>query len=238
MKYFVAAVIIFASQGLRAQSRTAFFQKNPTTVDWRPEEKTGNRYTVAVHPFFLTQRGLRIDFEKELPSSGKWLQFGIMGYYVPRFDRGNGYWTEGWENLLSNQDPFDKLSGAGFNLSYKNIFHNRGWYYNTGVQFNHYNVDHERIRYIPVTENGLTVYERKPVLAKTRYNQPAAFFNFGKHASVTKDVFIDFYIGLGYMHSFYSGDINPFNSYRAFGYRGLCFNGGFRIGVCWNGKRK
>ena len=240
--YLLTALIVLTAPALRAQvnqpvyhTKTQFTAQTGIPIDWRPETRTGNRYTIAIHPYHLLKSGLKIDFEMELNDSYEWLQIGVMGYYTEHFSEESHYYSsEGWGNLASAYEPFHKLNGAGLSLAWKKMLAHRGVYVNAGLLYNYYHVQHEETRYLPFTEDGLTFYERKPVMARTNFHQPAAFANVGKHMAVTRNVFVDMFIGMGYMYSFYNGGPTRYNDYVAFGYRGLYFNGGFRIGVLWN----
>lgn len=235
--FLAASSLLHAQEQPVSKVNQPVYYRPTNPMDWKPESKTANRYSLSVHPFHLMNSGLKLDFETEFTPE-KWLQVGAMGYYRPRFNDHESEWREGWESLNSNYEPFSKLSGAGLSLSYKSMFDSRGWYFNTGVLYNYYDVDYEELRYVPVQQDGLTFYERRFLMVTTKFHQPAVFFNAGKHMAITRHLFADVFIGLGYMHSFYSGGPTPFDEYVAFGYRGVYFNGGFRIGILWNGKTR
>lgn len=200
-------------------------------IDWVPEESQGQRYTVSVQPLYLLKHGLKFDFEKELRKEKKWLQIGVMGYYTPHKD-GNER-----ETLASSYDGYNKMIGGGLSVAYKTMLGRRGFHYNFGLLYNFYNVDYEKTGYLRFVENGLTFYEYGAYGVNKKFHQPAAFINIGKHMALSRHVFVDMFMGLGFMYSFQSGE-RVYKDYCGFGYRGFYFNGGVRLGVMWNCAKK
>jgi hypothetical protein len=223
----------------------AMYYRQARQIDWLPDAESNlhcdisagqiRRYSLAVHPFYGLKDGLKLDFEMELPRPGKWLQFGVMGYYAPKMKNDE---KEGWyydrANLASGYEYFDGMAGGGFSIAYKAMLSHSGFYYSAGLSYNYYSVDYRGIRYRQFQEDGLSFYERVNTSENTRFHQPALTVNAGKHIALSKTFFMDLFIGAGYMHSLYSGPeafTNP--NPTSFGYRGAYFNGGLRLGIFW-----
>lgn len=260
--YILTAVLLLAAASTtHAQEKNRAYRYGPAsanqavyyqpywTVDWLPDPGTElhdniasrqiRRYTVAVHPFYGLKDGLKLDFEMELARPGTWLQFGLMGYHAG--EGGNRGWVRwestgsryhGRENLASGYDTFIRMSGAGGSIAYKSMISHGGFYVSAGLLYNYYSVDHDAIRYLPFEQDGLPFYERTPTEANIRFHQPALTVNVGKHFAFGRNVFLDTFVGVGYMHSFYKGP-KAYTDRAAFGYRGSYLNGGVRLGVLW-----
>ncbi|MDL2230590.1 hypothetical protein LJB87_02215 [Alistipes sp. OttesenSCG-928-L06] len=243
-KYILSTLLVLAAAAPVCAQNEVTYYKRPGGIDWRPDltyagvtpQALPQRYAVFVNLTQLIKRGLKIELEKEFGKPGNWLQLGLEGYYAPRYESGDN-WRSGWVSPFTD-DEFQRLRGYGASLAYKRVFSRNGAYFNTGLLYNYYSVDHEKMLYVPFQESGLTMYERKNAMVNNRFYQPAAFFNLGMQMNFGSHVVLDSYIGLGYMHSFYSGSINYFKGYTDFGYRGVYFSCGLRLGYLWGGKTR
>ncbi len=213
-------------------------------IDWEPEAKGPQRYTVAINPFHLVNKGLKFDFEVELDTPGNWFGTSLTGYYAP--PRREGSW---WRSLDGNDrntinsggDDYNKMWGIGTSAMYKNIFHPRGWYFQTGLLLEFFRVTTLKYGFAPYNEDGLTFYEEGMYPETRSYFKPSAVFNLGKHMALSQRCFFDMFIGLGFSYSIYKrhDDVLDHNGYYqgdfsgmyGFAYRGFYPNWGFRFGV-------
>jgi hypothetical protein len=218
----------------------------PTENAVGPEaEKAPRRFAIAVRPFQLINSGLKLDFEMELNTPGQWLQLSLSGYNKTQDDitkyNGDYYYydySRGSSNFLSNFDDFDKFSGFGVGVAYKNMFSNSGWYWNMGLNYSYYNVNYSGWGYHLFYEDGIEFYEYDLRPEESSYHKIGFNVQLGKHFALTRNLFLDGFVGLGYERTFVEG----FRSSRfergmlSFGYSGLFFSGGFRIGWMWPNK--
>jgi hypothetical protein len=245
IKYLLTAFLLTASTTLFAQKG---YDPSHWRIDWQPDRGelydalvSGKirRYTLAAHPYHLMKGGMKVDFEMELRDPGKWLQVGLMGYYVPenRWRDEPGELCHRWGNLASGYEEFTEMVGVGAGIAYKSMFSHRGFYFNTGLLYNYYNVKNPESRYVAIPQGGLTYYERTRVMGSTGYHQPTIFFNVGKHVALSRSLFIDAFTGIGYMYSIYNGGKTKYDEFVSFGYRGSYLNLGLRLGVLWHDRK-
>lgn len=233
----IFAALMLVSVPLAAQERQ---QKLPAgagqwrnyrqcLIDWKESPGGSSRYTVAIRPFYLINFGLKLDFEFELNHAGQWLQFEIAGR--------NSGWNrnnELWEMPEAANAGFNKVDGFGVGVAYKNFFTSNGWYFSAGVVFNYYNVHHMGGTFVSFTEDGALYQRYESTMLATKYYKPGFNLNVGKHMALTKNLFLDAYIGLGYARSYTEG-VDIFNQYNPFSmaYSGVICSAGFRIGWAW-----
>lgn len=209
-------------------------------IDWMPVEQDGRRYTVALRPFYLINSGLKADFEFELRQPGQWLQFELIGRYKGWYDPMPEETHYGWESIEAAKNRFQRMEGGGFGVAFKTFFWPNGWYFSAGVVFNYYGVWYDGYTYVSFEEEGSSYLKREAGVIRADYYKPGFNFNIGKHFALTRNLFFDAYVGVGYAYSFYDSrhrfafdGTNPFT----FAYRGLLVSGGFRIGWLWGGSR-
>ncbi len=252
MKYIFAAILILTSLTANAQGHARVYYGNykyryaeakPRLINWLPEEETPQRFTIAVRPYQFFNSGFKADFEFELSTAGQWLQFSLAGYHKPQYDyygpvtRYN-YRYEGWENLLSGYHPFEKMTGAGVGAAYKRMFSDNGWYWSAGMNFNFYDVSYKERGYYMFYEDDMQFFEETIQMERSQFYKLVFNVNIGKHFALSRNLFLDTYIGLGYERTFIGGyDTGSFNNMCAFGYSGLCFNSGLRLGWMWPNKK-
>lgn len=223
-------------------------------IDWRPEVKDMQRYTVSISPLRLLSGGLKVDFEKELARPGQWIATGLTIYFLPEMYDRNDYLTKGDNNrwgYYSGFEDFQRMWGLGSSVFYKNIFSRRGWYFATGVKIEYFNVGLMVNSYVPYTEEGQTYYDYTRALSCKDYVKPSAEIYIGKHMAVSRRCYFDLYAGLGGTYSIYRNDgrhLNTAYSYNSlnqpatytyqrfgdingFAYRGIYPVAGFRFGV-------
>lgn len=194
------------------------------------QEKTQSdypRYTIAVQPFYLLNGGLRVDFEKQLGNSKRWLQANISGFYLPHKDESSST----WETMNSDYDPFCKLNGLGIGFAYKSFFYRPSLYYSAGVSYTHYRVTYSDFDYFEFEEDGLKYYEYFQADHRQIFNKLTASLCLGIQSDVRKKMFFDTYLGIGFSHSFYDDRKRNYNdNVLGYGYRGFHVTGGVRIG--------
>lgn len=229
---------------VQAQEHYTYRVVRTLPIDWKPEVKETQRYTIAINPLHLVNKGLKFDFEMELDTPGNWFGTSFTGYYgPPRREGRSWYYSDGnnRSSFISSWDSYNKMWGIGTSAMYKNTFHPRGWYFQTGLLLEFFRVTTLEYGLIPYREDGLTFYEEGRYADTRSYFKPSAVFNIGKHMALSRQCFLDMFIGLGFSYSihrrldedyseyyYYDGD---FSGMYGFAYRGLYPNFGFRIGV-------
>ncbi len=254
-----AAVLLSVSATIvSAQERYTYSYMRTRTllINWQPEEKTHQRYTVSVSPLRLASHGLKFDFEMELPKPGHWFGTSLVAYLAPPRNLRYGYWDREGNNRSSFNSGFDdyhRMWGIGSSVMYKNTFSRRGWYFSTGIVFEFYRVGVTTGAFIPYEENRLTFYDYGSALVTKSYFKPTAQINIGKHFAISERCYFDLYAGLGISYALYKRDdrhmagydyrygpsyhhyYRRFTDIDGFAYRGLTPVAGFRFGVLlWN----
>ncbi len=249
--YVFAAMLVLATFAAEAQEYgSAYYTgsdniKSPPTprqrlINWRPAEDTDTqrRYTIAIQPIELLNFGLMLDFELEL-DKGKWLQLNLTGHYAPQYDfaRYKGDYVVypykgGWSNFL-NQDYFERLGGIGFGAAYKRIFSQGGWYWSAGIYLNYYDVT-EWI----LDDYGPSGHTHINKSIRSRIFKYGFNINIGKHFALSRNLFLDTYIGLGLEGAHSDGlRLNWKASMLSFRYSGVYVSSGLRIGWMWPNKK-
>jgi hypothetical protein len=251
----------YSTTTLSGQNRAALRYTRSVTryldIDWQPEQKEYQRYTVSVSPLRLISNGIKFDFEVELPKPGHWLGTSIQAYLAPPRDPQSYYfWDPDGNNRASMNSGwgyYHRMWGLGTSATYKNTFSHRGWYYSTGVTLDFFRVGVIENTYVPYIEDNLEFYNFGHVLDVKSYFKSTVRINIGKHMAISERCYFDIYAGVGYCHSFYNrndrrhmeynghtispnGEYNNiyrsyFADFAGFAYRGLFPSGGFRFGV-------
>lgn len=248
----LAAMLVASAPESRAQTRAtqtyySFSWDRVLPINWKPEYKERQQYTIAVDFLHFFNSGLKVDFQYQLPNPSEWLQIGLMGYLAPERrhsgsrDYGNysSYWydeTPGWKTFNSSFDFYKSMWGLGVSTLFKKMVSMRGWYFSTGLMFQYYNVSRNEYGLFSYREDGLTFYREGVKRVRYNFYKPSVQFNFGKHFNLSRRMYFDLFVGLAYSHAF--TDFNPGDSdyytYRTifgFGYRGISPNLGFKLGV-------
>ena len=249
------ALLLSAAGGTTAPAQQRYTYEETRTrtrtvlIDWRPGERTHQRYTVSVSPLRLASHGLKFDFERELPRPGHWLGTSLVVYLAPPRDTRYFYWDREGNNRGSFNSGFDdyhRMWGIGTSAFFKNTFGRRGWYFSAGVVLELYRVGVTGGTYIPYTEDNLTFYDYGQALEAKSYFKPTAQINIGKHMALSERCYFDLYAGLGISYALYKADdrhitrpgehyhphySRAFTGIGGFAYRGLVPTGGFRFGV-------
>lgn len=245
----IMLILLASATGMQAQQNNynhVHYLKKPPKINWMsPNQEGQHRYTIAVHPFYLANKGLKVDFEMELKEPGQWLQIQAIGRYTGLYSDdyfiGERYdlYKNGWETIESGSTTFAKMNGAGVGVAFKSMFQPNGWYFSVGLSFNYYNVFYSGYGYIPYQEDGLIFYKKDLGNQNTKFFKPGFDFNIGKQVALTKNLFLDGFLGLGYDYSFYDRKVEPRydSGIFSYGYRGFTLSGGFRIGWIWESQK-
>ncbi|MDR3060568.1 MAG: hypothetical protein LBU57_00455 [Dysgonamonadaceae bacterium] len=189
-------------------------------------------FTVAVQPLVLINGGLRFDFEKRLHHPNHWLQLGITGYFLPQISSGeNKTYIIGIE-----EEEIKGLKGAGINGGYKICLPSvsKSLYVMGSLSYTLSRVKYMEFGYHPFIEDGMKFYEYSAIMQTQTFNKIGANAIFGFQSSLEKKFLIDFYAGLGYVHSFYNASKAHFDeSMFSYGYRGVTLVGGIRLGFAF-----
>ncbi len=219
------------------------------SIDWLPNSDMPQRYAISLHLLQFLNYGMRIDFEFELDTPGRWLQFGLIGHYLPQYDyskpASNSYDKSepGWRHPMDDTNVFEKLSGCGLAVTYKRFFSEKnelGVYWSAGVHFNYLNVIHRADGYYTYYEDGMQLWEKGKHAVSSRYYKPGINFNLGiSELDFSPNLLFDAYIGVGFDisirggHKTYLFETNMFS----FGYYGGYITCGLRIGWVWPNKK-
>ncbi len=251
------ALSVAAATEAAAQQRYSYEVTRTRTVtvpiNWRPEQKTHERYIVSISPLrLLADHGLKFNFERELPRSGHWLGTSLTMYFAPA--KGGSYNNSDYyndrESFNSSFDSYHRMWGVGTSIMFKNTFGLRGWYFATGLVFDFFRVGVSTDAYVPYTEDGMRFYDYGRTIESKSYFKPTAQIYIGKHMAISERCFFDLYAGIGLSYSFYRNDDRHLTNYDGyllsyhsdyyrrrftdvggFAYRGLVPVGGFRFGV-------
>lgn len=236
-------LLLSAAQMATAQQSYTYSVTRTRTmlIDWRPEQKTYQRYTVSVSPLRLASNGLKVDFEYELPKPGHWFGTSLAVYLAPQCRPEHRYYWNGdgndrsWFN--SGWDDYHRMWGIGTSAFFKNTFSRHGWYFSAGLVLEFFRVGVTADTYIPYEEDGLTFYDYGRELQTNSYFKPTAQINIGKHMALSQRCYFDLYAGLGLSFALYGAGLDRsycyprFSDIGGFAYRGLTPVGGFRFGV-------
>jgi opacity protein-like surface antigen len=185
------------------------------------------KYTIATHPLYWFNSGMRFDFEMRIKDTPAWIQIGAIGYLVPRTDREYNRW------VMISGDEFNHLLGGGLELNYKRFFNKKeSWYFAGGCSYSRYNIDYIDKYWYSYIEDGLEYHTSKFGLLTQKIDKIgiSTFLGYQK----PKPAFLfDVFVGLGYRYSFKGDDTaKPFDgSMISLGYKGVVFITGVRFGV-------
>ncbi|MDR0726336.1 MAG: hypothetical protein LBF59_10080 [Prevotellaceae bacterium] len=184
-------------------------------------------YTIAVHPFYLFNGGMRLDLEKRIKHTPAWVQIGLIGHML---SRETGYYNH-W--ALISGDEVNYLLGGGLDLNYKRFLNKKeSFYFAGGCSYSHYNIEHTGKSLRSYTEDGLKYYTYDYGNLKKKIDKLGLSAFIG-YQSPRPTFLFDIFAGIGYRHSFRKdNDTESFNnSMVALGYKGTVFVAGIRFGV-------
>ena len=200
------------------------------------------KQTISLQPFYLFNGGLRLEYERQLRSPREWVQINITGYHITSDSDFENYYSTDMSVSNSNFDDINKVRGFGIGGGYKYFltkmpeYHWNGLkpYVNANLSYTHFNVHHPTWGYTPFKENGLTFYEYGYINKLSKFDRLNTSVNFGFQSSLFNLFYYDMFVGMGYSYSFYKKEDKAFTEgIYSYGYRGLQFNAGARIGVCF-----
>jgi opacity protein-like surface antigen len=186
------------------------------------------KYTIATHPFYGLNSGVRFDFEMRIKNTPSWIQIGTAGYLVPRRDEEK---YNQWVTITG--DELNSLLGGGLELNYKYFFNNsESLYVAGGCSYSRYNIEYIDKYWDSYIEHGLEYRMSKFGILNQKIDKFGINTYFGYQ--IPKPTFLfDMFVGLGYRYSLRSNIVaNPFdNGMISFGYKGVVFITGVRFGV-------
>jgi hypothetical protein len=219
--------ITLAVSTLSAQVTDQTEIRGKTNVSKHPHQE--KIYTIATHPLYNFNGGVRFDFEKRIKNTSSWIQAGVSGYLMPKIKGDYGY--NQW--IMITGDELNRLSGAGLELNYKHFFNrNESLYFAGGCSYSHYNIEYTSEYWDSYIENDLKYHTKKLGDMRQKINKLGINTYFGYQ--VPRPTFLfDMFVGLGYRYSFRSNDVAKlFNDYIiSWGYTGVVFITGVRFGV-------
>jgi hypothetical protein len=183
-------------------------------------------YTIAVHPLYIFNGGLRLDFEKRLNNTPAWIQIGATGHHLERHTGVYNYW-------FVPVGEFNYLVGGGLDFNYKRFYNQKETlYYAAGGAFTHYYVEFAGQHLNQHIEDGLKYYTYEYDNRKQRINKLGLNLYLG-YQSPRPTFLFDMFVGIGYRYSFRAYSENELfdNSMISLGYRGFVFITGVRFGV-------
>jgi hypothetical protein len=202
----------------------------PLTCAVAQNAQNDRAYTsaVSVQPLYLFNRGLRIDYEKQLGNPYHWVQVSAKGYYMTD----DGY--AGLTTLIFDNDRIEDLSGVGTELNYKYFFlKKRIPYIAAGLSYHYFHTHQYGYDFIDFRQDDLTMYYPVYSLQAQDFNKVGFNTCFGVQTSPYKRFFVDGYIGIGYCRSFF--DENRYypdsDNMNGPSYTGFTLTTGIRLGI-------
>jgi hypothetical protein len=197
--------------------------QDETVADKLPHQK--KNFTIATHPLYHFNAGVRFDFEKRIKNTPSWIQLGVAGNFLGNNSSGN------W-GIVSG-DELSYLHGVGIELNYKYFFNKKeSFYFAGGGSYSHYNIKYFDTYWHSYTENNLVYHARETGKMDQKINKLGINTYFGYQIPTPVFLF-DMFVGLGYRHSFRNNDTAKlFNDTMiSLGYTGVVFITGVRFGV-------
>jgi hypothetical protein len=196
-----------------------------TVTEKRPHQT--KKYTIATHPLYWYNAGVRLDFEMRIKNTPAWIQAGAVGYLVPRTNRGYNHW------IMISGDELNYLRGLGLDLNYKRFFNKaESWYFAGGCSYTRYKLEYIGKFWVKYIEDGLEYHTGKVGVLNQTINK-FGLSSFVGYQNTNPTFLFDVFAGLGYRYSFKSNDLAKSfdNSMLSMGYKGVVFITGVRFGV-------
>lgn len=188
--------------------------------------------TIAIVPQSLIFKGMRFDFEKNIPRTRSWILVAPQFYFQEK---------EAAKAELYDKNSYDKLIGFGADLYLKYYISGykdfpTGGYFALGINYHHFKINHRSYQWFTYTENNLEYLEYKLLSVTDNIDQYGGNFIIGYNFTVTRNFFFDAYIGYGFKNSLIKEDeglkTNKFKEQMwDYGYSGLAVALGMRIGI-------
>jgi hypothetical protein len=208
---------------LTVSSMSAQYRSESVTEKLPHQEK---KYSIASQPLYHFNSGVRFDFEMRIKDTPSWIQISPSGFWMPRAHRDYNYWT-----MISGD--LNYLLGAGLELNYKYFFNRKeSWYFAGGCSYTNYNIEYAGEYWNSYSEDGLVYHVKEHGSMKQGINKLGLNTYIG-YQLPTPTFLFDMFAGLGYRYSFRNNNMaDPFNDgMLSFGYRGVVFITGVRLGV-------
>jgi hypothetical protein len=179
-----------------------------------------------VHPLYLFNGGLRLDFEKRINNTPAWIQIGATGHHLAHHNDRSNYW-------YMPTGEYNYLVGGGLDLNYKRFYNRKETlYYAAGGAFTHYNIEYPGQNLRSYVEDRLTYYIYEYGNQKQKINKLGLNLYLG-YQTQRPAFLLDMFVGIGYRYSFRSDDRNELydNGMIALGYSGFVVTTGVRLGI-------
>jgi hypothetical protein len=184
------------------------------------------KYTIATHPLYHFNSGVRFDFEKRIKNTPSWIQLGVAGYFMSNKSNESNW-------IIISGDELSYLRGIGLELNYKYFVNKKeSLYFAGGGSYSHYNTKYMGTHLRSYIEDGLVYLAMDYGKIDQKINKLGINTYFGYQIPTPVFLF-DMFVGLGYRHSFRTNDTAQlFNETMiSLGYTGVVFITGVRFGV-------
>ena len=196
------------------------------------QEEESPKNAIAFHPLSITWGGFKFDYCRKIKEK-QWI------VVMPTIYSFQGINSLDWN--WHDDDRFgyyvDGSKGFGLEVNYKYYLNSDETFYLLGGLSNSFfRVEYLGYDYIPFCdEDGLSFYRYGEIRGTENFDKLGASVSFGGNSSLESGIYVDFYLGVGYVHSFYNK--NKFHSVDNyaydFRYRGFYPALGFSIGYAW-----
>lgn len=184
-------------------------------------------FMIKGEPFYLIKYGLCVNFEKRI-SPTRWLMVTPQFYANYNNKNGDG---DSW-----GHNNYSKFTGEGLDLAIKS-FVSRKFYFGYGTTWQHYNFSIPQLVWPASQEGDLNVFLPEYQYYNEQINKFGVNGIFGFQNRMLKGMFLDIYSGWGIRYSAYHSKSGPVVKYNSdmgdFGYTGITFLIGVRVGVGW-----
>lgn len=202
-------------------------------------------YMIKVEPLYLINNGLCIDIEKRV-SDKKW--FMLTPQFYVNYKGGTRDYFRDFNFLPAEKKYYNdtrvyhdylKFIGTGLDFSVKHFIfsdrHFKRMYFGYGVSWQYYNLTLAKMDWQSYPEGDLNV-----LLPETKnYHEQINKFGLngiiGLQIRMLKGMYLDIYTGWGYRYSLHHSSEGPVYKFDSnmwdFGYSGIAFIGGVRVGV-------
>ena len=154
------------------------------------QKETYNCLIMGV-PQYLLINGIRIDIDKSLNKSNRWVVISPQFYYA------NDY---AMTDIGYRDFEIKKVIGGGTGLEYKYVFSTqsnaKGIYISTGLSYNYFKITTDGITWVPETTGALTLVQREGTF-NTRINKIGIQSTIGYCSELFDKFLVDVFIGFG-----------------------------------------
>jgi hypothetical protein len=199
------------------------------------------RYALAFHPFALMWGGIKCHFDVKVEER-QWLSVMPTVYLFPGANSLGWDWDYyDYDYYYYDRQRYDVVDSKGFGLelNYKYYLNSKeNFYLLGGLSNSFFRVEYSYRDYIPFRdEDNHPLYRYDDVVKTGSFDKLGAAVSFGVNTDMKRGFYVNFYTGVGYLHSFYNkNEIDPSvrdNYVYDFRYRGFYPALGFSLGVAW-----